>query len=199
MSPLGRRHWIFDLDGTLTVGVHDFDAIRAALDLPEGCEILEALAALPPRESAPRYRRLEAIEMDLARQARAAEGAVRLLEGLRERGARLGIVTRNSHRSALETLRTAGLERFFQKRFLVGRDEAPPKPSPHGVRRLLSRWRTRAAEAVMVGDYTYDLVAGRAAGAYTVYVDDSGLFPHREHADLCVRRLDALLRALPAA
>ncbi|MEY4949417.1 MAG: hypothetical protein RL698_1628, partial [Pseudomonadota bacterium] len=43
----GARHWIFDLDGTLTVAMHDFDAIRTALDLPTGRPILEALAELP--------------------------------------------------------------------------------------------------------------------------------------------------------
>ncbi|MEE9219805.1 MAG: HAD family hydrolase, partial [Acidobacteriota bacterium] len=30
-SILGRTHWIFDLDGTLTTSVHDFEAIREAL------------------------------------------------------------------------------------------------------------------------------------------------------------------------
>lgn len=194
-----RGHWIFDLDGTLTVGVHDFDSIRRELDLPDGCEILEALAALSPEESRPRYRRLDAIEMDLARLATPAGGAAALLEGLRRRGARLGIVTRNSFASAVETLRTAGLARFFEARFLVGRDEARPKPDPHGIQTLLSRWRASPVQAVMVGDYKFDLQAGRAAGTATIYVDASGEFPHREHADLCVDRLDVLLRSLPSA
>ena len=40
-----RPCWIFDLDGTLTVAAHDFDAIRAELGLPQGRPILEALLA----------------------------------------------------------------------------------------------------------------------------------------------------------
>ena len=41
------RHWVFDLDGTLTVPVHDFALIRRALDIPADADILGHLAALP--------------------------------------------------------------------------------------------------------------------------------------------------------
>lgn len=34
-----RRHWVFDMDGTLTVAVHDFAAIRRALEIPAEADI----------------------------------------------------------------------------------------------------------------------------------------------------------------
>ena len=34
MSLAEVRHWVFDMDGTLTVAVHDFAAIRVALGDP---------------------------------------------------------------------------------------------------------------------------------------------------------------------
>ncbi|MBP42781.1 MAG: HAD family hydrolase, partial [Deltaproteobacteria bacterium] len=40
-SLLKRKHWIFDLDGTLTVAVHDFDAIRKELGIPAGLPIIK--------------------------------------------------------------------------------------------------------------------------------------------------------------
>ncbi|HCI2596782.1 TPA: HAD family hydrolase, partial [Pseudomonas aeruginosa] len=46
------RHWVFDMDGTLTRAVHDFPAIRRALDIPEQDDILLHLAALPEAEAA---------------------------------------------------------------------------------------------------------------------------------------------------
>ena len=46
-----KRYWVFDMDGTLTVAVHDFDAIRDALGLPQGRPILEQLAELPADEA----------------------------------------------------------------------------------------------------------------------------------------------------
>jgi len=193
MSILKRRHWIFDLDGTLTCSVHDFDDIREQLGLPEGSEILEMLYAMSERRARPLWSKLEEIEFELTRRARAAEGAVALLERLRERGFRLGVLTRNSHRCACETLRVAGLEAYFEPACVLGREAAPPKPRPEGVLALLSHWRAPAGEALMVGDYLFDLLAGRAAGTATVYVDETGEFPYAEHADLQVLGLDALM------
>ena len=193
MSLLARRHWVFDMDGTLTVAVHDFDAIRAELGLPAGRLILEALAERPEGERRALLMRLDAIELELARTAQAQPGASRLLAALRERGARLGILTRNSRENALLTLEASGLGAFFEPDHVLGRDEAEPKPSPAGVLRLLESWRADARSAVMVGDYRLDLLCGRAAGAVTVYLDPSGRFDFAELADHRVRRLDELL------
>ncbi len=48
---LNRKHWVFDMDGTLTIAQHDFDAIRDELGLPDNLPILESLAAMPAAES----------------------------------------------------------------------------------------------------------------------------------------------------
>lgn len=193
MSLLAHRHWIFDMDGTLTLAVHDFDAIRAELGLPEGRPILEALAERRDGERAALTRRLDAIEERLAREARPQPGAEALLRALADRSAQLGILTRNSRENALLTLETAGLAAYFLPEDVLGRDEAAPKPSPDGVLQLLARWRAEAGAAVMVGDYRYDLLCGRAAGTKTVYLDPSGRFDFSELADLRIRRLDELL------
>jgi HAD superfamily hydrolase (TIGR01509 family) len=194
-----RRHWIFDLDGTLTVAAHDFAAIRRALGIAEGRPILEALAALPAADAAPLYARLDAIELEIAARACVQAGAQPLLTTLALRGARLGILTRNSWQNACETLRVCGLEAFFTPACIIGREAAAPKPSADGIQRLLVHWGAQAEDAVMVGDYLYDLQAGRAAGTATVHVDASGRFPFGEHADVCVRALDELLAfATPA-
>ena len=194
---LARRGlWIFDMDGTLTVAVHDFDAIRAQLGLESGKPILEQLALLPEPRARELYAQLDALELELARGARAAEGAERLLESLAARGSELGIVTRNSRANALETLRACGLERFFAPACVLGREAAAPKPDPQGVLRLLAHWRAEPHQAVMVGDYRFDLLAGRAAGTATVYVDTGREFRFAEHADLSVDSLGALRELL---
>ena len=48
---LARKHWVFDLDGTLTLPVHDFAVIRQALGVPQGIDILGYLASLPDAEA----------------------------------------------------------------------------------------------------------------------------------------------------
>ena len=102
-------------------------------------------------------------------------------------------LTRNLRSIAFETLDAIGLRDFFEDDEVLGRDEAPPKPDPGGVESLLRRWGAQPREAVMVGDYVFDLQAGRAAGATTIYIDPEGEFPHRDHADHCIRRLADLL------
>ena len=189
-DPTGRSHWIFDLDGTLTVPVHDFDGIRRELGLPPGLPILEQLALLPADEAEPLHRRLEQIELELARSARAWPGVEGLLGALAGRGATLGILTRNLRSLAEITLNEVGLGGFFLPGHILGRNEAAPKPSPEGVELLLRRWQATPEDAVMVGDYLFDLQAGRAAGTATVLVDSDGSRPWRHLADRVVRELD---------
>jgi HAD superfamily hydrolase (TIGR01509 family) len=195
MPLLGRGHWVFDMDGTLTVAMHDFAALKAELGLPPDRAVLEGIAdRLAPQQPA----LLQAVhdwEVDLADAARAAAGTRPLLEALASRGTRLGVLTRNTRETALRTLRAAGLLDLFDPVDVLGRDCAPAKPDPAGVRRILERWQARPTDAVMVGDYVFDLQAGRAAGTATVWVDrdHQGTWVHE--ADVVVTRLDELLHA----
>ncbi|MGE0483045.1 MAG: HAD family hydrolase [Gammaproteobacteria bacterium] len=188
------RHagWVFDLDGTLTVHQHDFDAIRAELGIPAGHFILEYLATLPAAEAAPLHARLAAIEAELAQGARAADGARPVLDALRRRGRRVGILTRNTRANALITLAAAGLADHFAPGDVLGRDEAPPKPSPQGIVALLGRWSCPPHAALMVGDYRLDLEAGRNAGVTTVHVAAAGAAAWPELTDLRVHSLAQL-------
>lgn len=193
MDLRARKYWIFDLDGTLTIAVHDFAAIRRELDLPSDQPILEQLATLPARHASVRHERLNRIEEELVAAARAQPGIDAALATLRARGAILGILTRNNKRNALETLRVCRLAAHFEPRFVMGRDDCALKPSGDGIRRLLDLWGGAPEEAVMVGDYLYDLLAGRDAGTATVYVDPTATFEYAEHADVYVARFDEIV------
>lgn len=191
-----RSHWVFDLDGTLTVAVHDFAAIRRELVIPEGSDILGHLMSLPPHHAQPLHDRLQEIELELAGLTRAAAGALALLQHLQGGGALLGILTRNTRENALRTLELAGLGGFFLPAHVLGRDEATPKPDPDGIHRLAEIWGIDPATMIMVGDYQYDLQAGRSAGALTVHVDASRSFRWPELADVSVATLGELIQCL---
>lgn len=188
-----RKHWIFDLDGTLTKPVHDFDAIRALLGVPASRGILEWLSGLPPAEQAPLVEKLNRHELELAERAEAADGASLVLASLREIGCSLGIVTRNNTRNVEVTLHAAGLEAFFDADSIMTRDNAKPKPDPDGIHRLLERWRGDSTTGVMVGNHRHDLAAGRAAGIPTVHVATDGVFEWPDLADVRVLSLRELL------
>jgi len=187
------KYWIFDLDGTLTKPVHDFDAIRRMLGVPAGRGILEWLEALPERDRTPLVAKLDRHEYELAERAEAADGAAMVLTALARGDCRLGIVTRNNAENVEITLRAAGLTGYFAADSIMTRDNARPKPDPDGINQLLARWRGERAAAVMVGNHRHDLAAGRAAGVETVHVDSDGIFEWAELADLRVRSLRELL------
>lgn len=192
---LSRPCWIFDLDGTLTLPVHDFPAIREALGMTvNDFDILEFITSLPAAEAEAKHARLMEIEYDLAAKTAAAPGSGELLEQLMRRGARVGILTRNTRDIAMHTLGMIGLREFFKDESILGRDEALPKPHPEGVEILLGSWGKKPAEGVMVGDYLFDLQVGRAAGTATIHVDQSGLFRWPELADLRVESLGELAK-----
>ncbi len=181
------------MDGTLTHAVHDFDAIRAELGLPAGEPILEALDRMPAHESQPLWEQLDAIEVKLARKATPQAGVDTLLAGLQARGCKLGIVTRNSLANARETLRACRLQSFFPEPHIKDRDSGAPKPQPDALLALIAHWEAASDDVVMVGDFLYDLQAGRSAGVATVYVDYAGTSQWSAHADISVTRLDQLL------
>ena len=189
-----RSHWVFDLDGTLTVAVHDFAAIRRELSIPDGCDILGHLASLPEHRARPLHVRLQEIELELAGITEAAPGAQELLDRLYGTGASLGVLTRNTRDNALRTLEMIGLGGYFTAADVLGRNEALPKPDPDGLHRLMARWGAAGETTVMVGDYLYDLQAGRTAGALTVHVDVTRCFRWPELADIRVGTLEELVR-----
>jgi HAD superfamily hydrolase (TIGR01509 family) len=194
---LDRRDcWIFDMDGTLTLNIHDFDGIKRILGLPIDQPILEALNQLPAAEAAELHQQLDLLELEIAHQATAQVGARELLTKLRSRGDRIGILTRNSKSNAEATLSACGLAEFFPAELILSRHCCPPKPSPEGILQLLSGWNAAADRSVMVGDYVFDLEAGRRAGSATIYLDPTGEFPWQDHADLPITALAEITEML---
>lgn len=195
MSQLTARHWVFDMDGTLTCAIHDFDLMRRTMSVPEGIDILDYLNALPDEEAERHFQWLRQYEYELAGQAQAAEGIHDLLSRLLEKGVTLGLLTRNMAPLARLTLERAGLSDFFPAETLLGRDDAEPKPDPDGLNRLASQWQVKPSSLVMVGDSIIDVMTGRAAGAYTVLLhsDDEEA---EALADLSVSTAKALIERL---
>lgn len=187
-----KKFWIFDMDGTLTVPAHDFDAIRRELGLSLGRPILEQLADLAAEEARPLYARLDAIEKEIALRAEPQPGAHELLVALRERGMTLGILTRNSRVTSMETLRRCGLSEFFDAGNVMSREVCALKPSGDGVKKLLELWGASPKDAVMVGDYLFDIMAGREAGTTTVFIDNLGREEFARQADRSVKTLHEL-------
>ncbi len=183
------RHWIFDMDGTLTVAAHDFDAIRKELNIAIGTPILEAIKSMPPALAKQTNEKLHQLELDIAAQSVAQPDAEAMLANLEAQGCQLAILTRNAEDIAQVTLEAAGLSRFFPQDLVIGREKCLPKPDPQGLQHLLTGWQASAQHAVMVGDYVFDLQAGRNAGTATVHFSPANEFHWPELSDHCINTL----------
>jgi len=185
---LHKKAWVFDLDGTLTIAVHDFAHMRAALGMAPDADILATIAATSGAEQKRLLQQLDQLEAYYATRARAADGVQTLIPYLAKKGCTLGIFTRNNKAMTLLSLKAIGLEQFFTPAFIIGRDEAPHKPHPAGLNQLLKTWQMAACDAVMVGDFKFDLETGRAAQVTTVHVaTDQRRWP--ELTDFCYESL----------
>ncbi|HEY74185.1 MAG: hypothetical protein B6I35_14255 [Anaerolineaceae bacterium 4572_32.2] len=182
---------LFDFDGTLVHLNIDFSQMRADVEaiLPRyGLSadskasrytlelIAECAQALTTRnggeEIAEAFRRdaeaaILAIEMGAADTAQVHPGAPELLERLRERGIKIGIVTRNC-RAAVEHI--LGKNTLTYDVLLTRDDVAAVKPHPEHLLAALRLLQVEPQRALMVGDHPMDIRAGRAVGARTVAV-----------------------------
>jgi HAD superfamily hydrolase (TIGR01509 family) len=95
--------------------------------------------------------------------------AATVLRALREAGVRLAAVTARSRISSLGTLADAGLDGLLE--FTISaEDVARMKPDPEALLVALHRLNVTPARAVMIGDTTADILAGKAAGVTTMGV-----------------------------
>jgi len=105
-------------------------------------------------------RAVEAIEVEAARRARLLPGAPEALAELHRSGVAIALVTRNCRAAAEIVLRDV-----TSYDVLLTRDDVPaPKPDPDHIHRSLAALGGTADRAAMVGDYDFDMLAGRAAG-----------------------------------
>jgi HAD superfamily hydrolase (TIGR01549 family) len=190
---LNRKFWIFDLDGTLTKAVHDFPAIRRDLEIPENEDILKYITNSKKAVRERMLSRLNEIEIELADKARPSRGCLALVDILKQQSIQTGIITRNTRANTRRSLEKMGILSSFSEPFIIGREEAPPKPDPSGIKNLLSLWNARADQTIMIGDSLYDLQAGKNAGTAAIHVDLEGTGKWQEMADLQINSLEEIV------
>jgi HAD superfamily hydrolase (TIGR01509 family) len=186
------RGVIFDLDGTLVVQELDFEAIRREIGLPTGTPLLEALEKLSGAEEAAAWAILGRHERTAALAATLNPGVADFLAWLDARAVPRGVLSRNSRAAVDLVLGRCGL-RFDP---VVAREDAPYKPSPQGIWQICRAWQLAPEEVLMVGDYLYDLQAGRSAGARTALVTHGRAWPFAHQADLAFASFEAVPEVL---
>lgn len=173
---------LFDLDGTLIDSKKDIaaaaNAARVHFGMPAlpleivtgyigwGIEHLnrKALETEDPVKLAEGLKVLEAHYREhCVDQTVVFPGVVELLDFLRDRGVKMGLVSNKPHEFTLITLEKLGLTPYFV--VALGADAtANKKPHPEPLLAALLKIGAKPSEAVMIGDSPVDVEAARAAG-----------------------------------
>ena len=185
---------IFDLDGTITQPYFDFDAIRKEMGLEKDSgPVLESIEKMPPQQRQRAEEILHFHERQAVTESVLNAGAKQTLSALREAGIRIGILTRNRRSNALAICQKHGLK--FDS--IVDREDGPVKPDAFGVLQICRQFGVKPEETLLVGDYLFDLLCAKAAGAVAVLLANHNQpTEFAEHADFIIEKIDQILQII---
>jgi phosphoglycolate phosphatase len=110
---------------------------------------------------------LKEVELEAAAGGKLIPGSKEVLCSLREKGVKVGIVTRNCE----DAVRRVFPDMDAYCDVFVSRDGVRRvKPHPDHLTSVMKALRVSGAEAVMVGDHVLDILAGKKVGMKTVGV-----------------------------
>jgi HAD superfamily hydrolase (TIGR01509 family) len=187
------RALLFDMDGTLTEPMLDFDLIKREMGIPDK-PILETLATMACAERAAAEAVLHRHEERAALDSTLNRGCENLLDWVRATRLGTALITRNSRLSVERVLARHGMT--FD--VLITREDVDGKFKPHPgpLLEACERLRVRPAQTWMIGDSHYDVRAGLAAGARTVWISHGSERDFPEQPWRTVRDLPELLALL---
>lgn len=165
---------LFDFDGTLTLPeALDFKLIKEKIGCPSDKPVLEFLEEIKSTDAyEPAFRQLEAFELDAAEKSVPDPDVPVVISYLQSKGVKIGILTRNNRKSVLRALENFEIYTENDFDLIISRDDPlNPKPDADGVLLAALRWNIDVKEILMVGDYIFDMQAGRKAGALTAFLD----------------------------
>lgn len=182
---------IFDLDGTITQPYLDFDNIRQEIGLArDSGPLLELMETMSPQERQRAEDILHFHEEKAVTESKLNPGARDTLSKLREMGLHIGILTRNKKSNAFAISRIHNLQ--FDA--VIGREDGPVKPDAFGVLELCRKFGVKPAEALLIGDYLFDLLCAKAAGAVAVLLTNQKKADEfAEHADFSIPNISGIL------
>lgn len=160
---------LFDMDGTLTRPVLDFDQIRRDMGIGKG-PILESIKKMNPADRAVAEQILFRHEDRAAEESELNEGCRELLEWVAQAGLSSALITRNTRKSVETVFRRHALH--FD--ICITREDGKYKPDPAPLLLACQRLKIAPANAWMVGDGYHDIEAGLAAGMPAIWISHRG-------------------------
>ena len=185
---------IFDLDGTITQPYFDFDAIREEIGLTKDSgPLLESMEKMDSQLRLKAENILFIHEQKAVIESKLNSGAEQTLSALRAAGIHIGILTRNKRDNAYAIAKKHNLK--FDA--VIGREDGPVKPDAFGVLELCRQFGVKPQETLLLGDYLFDLLCAKAAGAVAVLLanhNQAGEFA--KYADFSIENIGEILKII---
>jgi HAD superfamily hydrolase (TIGR01509 family) len=185
---------IFDLDGTITQPYFDFDIIREEIGLSKDSgPVLESMEKMTPQQRKKADEILHYHEQKAVTESKLNNGAKETLLALHKTGIYIGVLTRNKRSNAVAISHKHNLK--FDA--IIGREDGPVKPDAFGVLQLCQQFGVKPEETLLVGDYLFDLLCAKAAGAFAILLaNHSQAEEFTEHADFCIKNISEILEII---
>ncbi len=182
---------IFDQDGTLTVPTLNFDQIRAEMGITQG-PVLEAMENMSPEQRAAADAILHQHELAAANNYQLNDGVEKVFDFIRENNINTALLTRNQ---LMMVRLLQDKYNFLQFQQIITReDDGPTKPHPYPVLKICKSLGVEPQEAIMVGDFHFDLLTGKHAGAKTVLITTADNWHTYAHdADYVISDMNQLI------
>jgi HAD superfamily hydrolase (TIGR01549 family) len=164
------RGIVFDLDGTLVTSSLDFNLIRSELDCPPEVDLLKYVEGLTSEQKIKAEGIIQKHEQEDAEQSEWLPGAQQFVERCIDCEMSLAILTRNSEYSSNKKIEKNNIPISL----LFTRENSLPKPNPCALHEIAGLFSLPHQSILMVGDYKYDLQAGRNANMPTCLVNYEG-------------------------
>jgi len=187
---------LFDFDGTLTMaGLIDFKRVKEDVGCPHDMPVLEFIESIVEDDERFRaFQVLEEAEEKAALNSLPNEGACDVIQWIRKKKIPCGILTRNSHINVERALKN--FESIEKEDFscIISRDnEIKPKPHEEGVFLAAQHMGIETKKILVVGDYHFDIEAGKRAGALTSFITNGSAGGDTGGADFVVTTLEELV------
>jgi len=185
---------IFDLDGTITQPYFDFDAIREEIGLArDSGPLLESMEKMTQQQREKAEEILHYHEQKAVTESKLNNGTKETLLALHTAGIHIGVLTRNKRSNAIAIAHKHKLK--FDA--VIGREDGPVKPDAFGVMQLCRQFGVAPKETMLVGDYLFDLLCAKAAGACAVLLTNHNQADDfAEHADFCIKNITEILQII---
>jgi phosphoglycolate phosphatase-like HAD superfamily hydrolase len=176
-----RKHWVFDLDGTLTdtfpfylrlvhqiLGEHGItlSTEETIYCLGQNATSYFTKQLGPDAAKIAMERILSQTLIDIP-EIKTFPGIIDLLTLLKNQGHRISIWTSRDKHTAELVLQNTGIDQFIET-FVSGCCVAKHKPDTEGLEKIATHFKCKASELIMVGDNEIDVLAARTAGAHGI-------------------------------